>query len=244
MAKHSVLAVFAHPDDETSVGALLACLAAEGHDVYLASITSGQKGYREHAGIPAGEGLGRVREEELRAAARELGIHEPFLLGFEDQGIATPAVAEQVVRRLRSLYDETRPDVVLTFGADGITGHIDHRMAGDLATLVFQEQGPLAHKPRKLYYVAFPESLLEGSPLARERKLYTVSDRFITTEIDCRHTMDAAMRALACHRSQFAPDLMARLRGLHAELFGGRVFLRLALTAAGFPRERERSFFD
>jgi LmbE family N-acetylglucosaminyl deacetylase len=244
MAKRSVLAVFAHPDDETGVGPLLARLAREGHDVYLASITSGQKGFRTHAGIPPGEELGRVREEELRCAARQLGIHEPFLLGFEDQGIAPPAVAEQVARRIRLLFEETRPDVVITFGADGITGHIDHRIAGDLATLVFQQQALLAHKPRKLYYVAFPESVLEGSPLARERKLYPVSDRFVTTEIDCRDSLDAARRALECHRSQFAPELLARITNLHSELFRGRVFLRLALSSCPFPAARERSIFE
>jgi LmbE family N-acetylglucosaminyl deacetylase len=244
MAKYSVLSVFAHPDDETSVGPLLARLAREGHDVYLASITSGQKGFRAHAGIPVGEELGRVREEELRCAARQLGIHEPFLLGFEDQGIAPLDAAERAAHRLRLLFDETSPDVVITFGADGITGHIDHRIAGNLTTVVFQQQAPLAHQPRKLYYVAFPESLVEGSPLARQRKFYSVSDRFITTEIDCRDSLDAARRALECHRSQFTPELLARITTLHSELFRGRVFLRLALSSCPFPSARERSIFE
>jgi len=244
MGKHSILAVFAHPDDEMSVGALLARLAAGGHDVYLASVTSGQKGARAHAGIPAGEALGRAREEELRCAALQLGIHEPFLLGFEDQGIAAPAVMEQVARRLRLIFEETRPDVVITFGPDGVTGHPDHRITGEIATLVFQQQGLLAHKPRKLYYVALPESLFERHPLGRERTLYTVSDVFITTEIDCRDSLEASLRALECHRSQFAPELMSRLRDLHAELLAGRVFLRLALSAGGSPGSRERSIFE
>ena len=61
--KHTILAVFAHPDDETFIGGLLAKYAAEGHDVYLALTTSGQMG-AANTNIPKGERLGAAREEE------------------------------------------------------------------------------------------------------------------------------------------------------------------------------------
>ncbi len=75
----TILAVFAHPDDEISVGAVLAKYAAEGHDVYLVTATSGQAG-AGNTDIPAGPRLGAAREKEVRCSAGKLGIHEPILI--------------------------------------------------------------------------------------------------------------------------------------------------------------------
>jgi LmbE family N-acetylglucosaminyl deacetylase len=237
--KRSLLAVFAHPDDETSVGPLLARCAAEGHDVHLVSMTSGQKGFRPHFNVPAGDELGAVREQELRSAARALGIHEPFLFGFQDQGISTHAVAEEVATRLRDIIGRTRPDVLLSWGPDGITGHPDHRMASNIATVVFQQQGRLAHKPRKLYYVAFPETRV-----IRERAFLTVSDDLITTEIDCRAYLAPALAAIQCHMSQWQAERARQVHDVYARVFEGRVFLRLALSLVSPPPGREHSLFD
>jgi LmbE family N-acetylglucosaminyl deacetylase len=247
MEKQSVLAVFGHPDDETSAGPLLARSAAEGHDVYVASITSGQKGFRPHFGMPGGDALGAVREDELRRAARALGIHEPYLLGFEDQGISSHAVAEEVAARLREIIEETKADIVLTWGPDGITGHPDHRMASNIASVVFQQQGRLAHKPRKLYFVVFPESRFGGDPdpLKRERLFLTVSDEFVTTEIDCREYLAPALAAIRCHKTQWTPERMAEVHGMYERVFEGRVFLRLAMSRVPVRRDsREGSIFE
>jgi LmbE family N-acetylglucosaminyl deacetylase len=221
-------------------------LAAEGHDVYLVSITSGQKGFRPHFNMPMGDALGAVREEELRASARALGIHEPYLLGFEDQGISTHAVAEEVAARLREIIEVTRPDVVLTWGPDGITGHPDHRMASNITTVVFQQQSRLEHKPRKLYYVVFPESRFasDPDPLNRRRLFLTVSDDFVTTEIDCRAHLEPALAAIRCHKSQWRPERMEQVHGMYARVFDGRVFLRLALSRVAPPAARETSIWE
>jgi LmbE family N-acetylglucosaminyl deacetylase len=247
VTKHSLLAVFAHPDDETSVGPLLARYAAEGHDVYLVSITSGQKGFRPHCNMPVGDELGAVREGELRCAAHALGVHEPYLLGFQDQGISTHAVAEEVAARLREIIDQTKPDVLLTWGPDGITGHPDHRMTSNIATVVFQQQGRLAHKPRKLYCLVFPESRFaaDPDPLLRKRLFLTVSDDFVTTEIDCRAHLAPALAAIQCHKTQWRPERMLQVHEMYARVFDGRVFLRLALSRVPAPREaRETSLFE
>ncbi len=247
MGKHSVLAVFAHPDDETSVGPLLARSAAEGHDVYLVSITSGQKGFRAHFNMPVGDRLGAVREEELRAAARALGIHEPYLLGFQDQGISSHEAAEEVASRLRAIIEETKADVLVTWGPDGITGHQDHRMASNIAAVVFQQQSRLSHKPRKLYFLVFPESRFEAdpNPLSRKRLFLTVSDNFVTTEIDCREYLAPALAAIQCHKTQWRPERMLEVHGMYERVFEGRVYLRLAMSQVPLPRHgRETSIFD
>jgi LmbE family N-acetylglucosaminyl deacetylase len=238
----TILAIFAHPDDEQTVGHLLARYAKEGHQVYLATITSGQKGVRPHAGVPAGEALGKVREEEARCACKELGIHEPFLLGFQDQGISTPPEQAQVVERLRKIIDQVKPEVVITWGPDGVTGHADHRAASNLATEVFQNQGALVWKPRKLYYVAWPESRFTRTvpPFTAQRPPRLVADSMITTEIDARAGLEAARRALACHKTQYTPEEMKNMSAIVAETMQGRVYLRLALP----PARKERDLFE
>jgi LmbE family N-acetylglucosaminyl deacetylase len=194
------------------------------------SITSGQKGVA-HNNLEPGEALGAIREEELRCAAKQLGIHEPFFLRFQDQGISSLIVMERVAERLRDVINQTRPDVVITFGAGGVTGHIDHIVAGEITTQVFQNQSLLRHKPRKLYYVAFPESRMEHAPpRLRQRRLHLLSDCFITAEIDCSDFLEPAHRAMQCHKTQFPPEFLEQLRQMHRSVFGGHIFLRLALA--------------
>jgi LmbE family N-acetylglucosaminyl deacetylase len=243
LAKYSILAVFAHPDDEMSVSAMLAKYAHEGHDVYLASVTSGQKGVRAHFGMLAGDELGAVREAELRCAARQLGIHEPFLLGYQDQGISSAQVADEIAGRVRELFEQTRPDVVITWGPDGVTGHVDHGATGAIVTLAFQQQGLLHHKPRKLYYLALPESrmLAVPEPVRRKRPLYTVSDRFVTTVVDCREFVEQGLKAIECHRSQFSPERMEQFKEMTSRVFSDRVSLRLALSTVSYANGREDS---
>ena len=227
---HTLLAVFAHPDDEFTVGPLLARCAAEGHRAFLASITSGQKGAAPHAGIPPGDALGALREEELRRAAAALGIPEPLLLGFQDQGITTPDVADAVAGRLRSIIADLHPDVLITLGPDGITGHPDHRAASAIVTEVFQERRRLAWWPRKLYYTALPDSLLGAIPPPFDARLRTTADAFITTVVDCRAWLDAAGAAIRCHRTQWTPERMDQFDSLNRTVLGGRVHLRLAMA--------------
>ncbi len=246
MPRRSLLFIGAHPDDETTLAPLLVKYAREGHDVHLVSITSGQKGVRPHWGLPAGDVLGDVRAEEFRCSAQVLGLREPWLLGFQDQGIAPLEAFWEVKDRVREIVNEVRPDVIVTFGPDGITGHVDHRAAGDVATVVFQQRGLLMSDPKKLYYFGFPESIFGGNanPLARKRDFLLMSDRFITTVVDCSETLDAGLKSLDCHKSQFRPERMEQLKALYRGLLGGRVYLRLALTTLPWPRERESCLLE
>lgn len=237
----SILAIFAHPDDEFSIGPLLAKYAAEGHSVRLCSITSGQKGAPPHAKLPPGDRLGAVREQELQCAAEALGVPRPILLGFQDQGIANAPASDEVAARVRGLIETFAPDVLITFGPDGITGHPDHRAASYIVTEVFQQQGRLAHKPRKLYYTAFPESLCAALPPPFDARLRVTSDEWITTVVDCRGFLDRASAAIRCHRTQWLPARMDQFDALNRTVLQGRVFLRLAVP---FPHHRETSLLD
>lgn len=241
--KGSILAVLAHPDDETSVGPLLAKYAAAGHDVYLVSITSGQKGTASNPTL-SGDELGAAREEELRCAAKCLGIHPPVLLGYQDRGISDPAIMDEITGRLRDIVEDKRPDVIITWGPDGITGHPDHRAASNLATEVFQQRPKLRHKPHKLYHVGLPESRMAHAPQGI-RPLRTVSDEFITTVIEAGSFLDAATAAIRCHKTQWNAARVKELDEMNRKMLEGRIYLRLAISDV--PRAsgvRETDIFE
>ena len=130
-----LLGIFAHPDDETlGTGGTLARYASEGVETYLVTATRGERGWfgppEEDPGLTA---LGQMRERELAAAARVLGVKEHWLLdaivGELDQAPA-PAITARLVDIIRTV----RPDVVLTFDPFGVYGHPDHIAICQLAT--------------------------------------------------------------------------------------------------------------
>lgn len=242
--KHTVLAVFAHPDDESVVGPLLAKCADEGHNVHLAIITSGQMG-NANTDIPKGDQLGAAREQEARCSCKALGIHPPLLLRFMDGGICSHEAIPKIVERVREVFDEVEPDVVITWGPDGLSGHPDHRTATNAVTQVFQERRKLRHNPRKLYYAAWPESRLKELPesLRRWRSLRWIADEFVTTEVKATQYVEQTYRSMQCHKTQWTQERIDQNRKLFQTVLAGSVFLRLALTDLPFPNSRETDIF-
>jgi LmbE family N-acetylglucosaminyl deacetylase len=129
-----VLGIFAHPDDETvCAGGTLAKYAGAGADVRVVSLTRGGAGQIRDASAATRATLREVREKELDAAGRELGLTETRCLDFVDGGLAD--VDNEILIRLASeLLTELDPDVVITFGADGFSGHGDHIAVGAAVT--------------------------------------------------------------------------------------------------------------
>jgi len=229
----TLLAVFAHPDDEGVVGPLLARYAREGVRVHLAIATDGRHGVRDFAGIPAGDPLVRARAEEARCAAEKLGIQPPVLLGLPD-GIArsegSPADAignlARLVLEVRKLFTTVRPDAVVTWGPDGMSGHPDHRLVSAVVTQVFQEDEP--GWPRNLYYPGFPRDRAATLPaIPGVPPLPLTGERYLTVRVPYEdRDAQRARESFACHRSQFTPPeqegLFAVVRHFHA----GAVALR------------------
>jgi LmbE family N-acetylglucosaminyl deacetylase len=121
----TLMGVWAHPDDESYLaGGLMAAVAAAGGRVINVSATAGERG-----DDPAGRSPGAIasgRTGELRSAMTELGVAEVELLGLPDGGCAE-VPGSRGERQIDELLARYEPDVVVTFGDDGITGHADHR---------------------------------------------------------------------------------------------------------------------
>lgn len=222
--RHKLVAVFAHPDDERIVGPLLARYAREGHDVYLVIATDGRKGVREHAGIPAGDSLAHVRAEEARCAARELGIHPPILLGFEDAGLASFESLEGLRSDVDSVLRDLQPDAVITFGPEGGTGHPDHRLVGDVVTEVVQGGG--TGIPPALYYPSLPAERMKDAPPAQPH-VTPIPQRYLPIAVPfAPGDLEAGRRVFACHRTQYTPTEMDAINRYLAHGFDGAVHLR------------------
>ncbi len=129
LQRYSLLAVFAHPDDESiACGGLLASCADAGVQVSVCCATGGELG--STAGMPASPVPGpadvrRARVEELRNATRILGVTTVVVLDYED-GMLPWIEAERLEADIRDTIVRLRPDVVVTFGDDGLYGHPDH----------------------------------------------------------------------------------------------------------------------
>ena len=211
----TLLAIFAHPDDEATVSPVLAKYAAEGIKVYLATATDGRLGVNKHAGIPAGDSLAAVRKLELSCAAEKLGINPPIMFGLHDQlkmGEGMAAFNQQMdsLRKgVVKLFNELKPDVVLTWNASGWTGHHDHRLVGAVVTEVFDSKN--WEKPTQLYYSAIPNGKLpEGSPLT----LATVDINYLPITVPISDSDYAKSKeSWLCHKSQYTPEM---IEGMHS----------------------------
>lgn len=259
-----VLGIFPHPDDEAySCGGTFARLSDEGAQIEIVCATRGEGGRDRRSQPVAGEALGRVREEELRAACRVLGVAPPRFLDLPDGGVAT-CDFPTIVGRLVAIMRELRPHIVVTLGPDGVYGHPDHLALYRLVIAAFgaagggerfpEERFGPAWQPHRLVCAAFPRGLFRpqydrmnvspDSPTMRgidPDKLGTEPGE-IAAAIDIRPYAERKLQAIACHRSQlpdgdpyqlFPEDIVQRL--LAFELF---------TLAAGVPLERRAQRLD
>jgi N-acetyl-1-D-myo-inositol-2-amino-2-deoxy-alpha-D-glucopyranoside deacetylase len=218
----NILAIFAHPDDESFFCAgTLAKYAEAGHDVYLICATSGEEGEILHpaVSVPADskrEVLGKLRQAELQDACKALGIHPPIFLGYNDSGFPlTAALANpqafahkdvfNIASQLVALFDKIKPSVVITFDPYGMYGHIDHIIIHRAATAAFwltdHSKSPA---PKRLYYPVrnHPDDLEE--PIA---PFLNMSRASLAATIDVRAQATKIRAALSAHRSQVGPEM-------------------------------------
>ncbi len=121
--------MWAHPDDESYLGGgLMAAAAAAGGRVVNVTATLGEHGTDDPVALPPAR-LAGIRRQELQNALAAMGVHESVHLGFEDGTVETVDTA-MGVRRISTVLDEVDPDVVVTFGPDGFTGHPDTSRSG------------------------------------------------------------------------------------------------------------------
>lgn len=183
MKKETILAVLAHPDDESfGMGGTLALYAERGVDVHLVCATRGEVGEMDEKYMQGFHSIAERRESELRCAAGILGLAGVHFLDYRDSGMpgspdnahpnalfAQPieTVAEKVVAYIRDL----KPAVVITFDPIGGYRHPDHIAIHQATVLAFENannadfapEAGLPFQPRKLYFHTFSKGFLRIS---------------------------------------------------------------------------------
>jgi len=226
-APRTLVAVFAHPDDESIVSPALARYAREGAKVYVVVATDGRKGVSAHAHIPAGDSLATVRAGEARCSANALGAQPPILLGFEDAGLSvlSPWPGEpldRLAKRIETTLRDVHADAVITWGAEGGYGHQDHRLVGDVVTQVFQAGN--APSSAKLYYPGFLAERIAAAPRWFGTHVYPTSPAFLSAHVAYdERDLAAAHRALTCHKSQATDAEMEESFTTLQKIWGGDV---------------------
>ena len=263
MSDLRLMAVFAHPDDESlGLGGTLARYAAEGVATSLVTATPGDRGrFFSNEERPSDEEVGRVRAGELHRAASVLGVREVTLLDYRD-GRLDEADPAEIVGRIAGEMRRQRPQVVVTFGPDGAYGHPDHiaisqftaaaaTVAADAAADVAGE----AHRVAKLYYMVNTKrvwdlyqtsfkklvSVVDG----QEREAQPWPEWMITTHVDARAHWRTVWEAVRCHETQMA--IYGKLDDLttlqHEVMWGEQHFYRVFSTVNG-GRRRETDLFE
>lgn len=176
----TILAVLAHPDDESfGLGGTLALYARRGYNTYLVCATRGEAGTVDAEYLNGFKDTAELRTDELLRAAKHLGLKEVFFLGYRDSGMPgmednlhpdaqinhpIDEVAGRIVKYIRDL----KPDIVLTFDPIGGYKHPDHihvHLATKLAfdrsdDASFHPEAGAPFKPQALYYQVFPREFL------------------------------------------------------------------------------------
>lgn len=175
----TILAVLAHPDDESfGMGGTLAKYARDGHNVHLICATRGEAGEVAPEYLEGYDSIAACRESELRCAAAILGLVGVHFLDYRDSGMEgspdnqhpmalAAAPIDEVTGKIVKYIRQLRPEVVLTFDPNGGYFHPDHIAINRAAEKAFHAAGDAdkypgelpPHQPVKLYFHIFPRRM-------------------------------------------------------------------------------------
>ena len=236
----TMMAVHAHPDDEaSSTGGVLASYAAQGIRTVVVTCTNGEFGDAQGGVKPGQDGhdeqaVARLRLAELRESCAILGVTDLELLGYHDSGMPEWDYKDrpdafcnipqaQVAARISGLIERYRPQVLVTYDANGFYGHPDHIQAHRVAWRAFELAGP--EGPAKFYATAGPDS-----------------DQ-VTTEIDGEAYFGQKLAAMRAHATQItvSPPYFALSDGIQRLARGVECYTLLAGPRG--PGDREADLF-
>lgn len=190
----TIVAIFAHPDDEAMGPAGTIAKLAKTHDVHIICVTNGDAAGKTPE---EKEAIAEIRKEELRKSAKILGVKEIHFLEYHDGELCNNMyhkLAEQIQKKLEAM----RPKVVVTFEHRGVSGHIDHIVVSFVTTFVTCR---LSFVKKTMYYCL------------NKRRREQITDYFIyypkgyeeneiDEVVDISEEWEQKVKAMYCHQSQ------------------------------------------
>jgi LmbE family N-acetylglucosaminyl deacetylase len=157
----SVLAIFAHPDDEQLITGLLIRAEREGAVTRMITATKGEAGTpRPQVSRP--EDLGLIRHAEVLKNGYALGVQEQQVWEYPDSGLSDLEYGGFVARIERQISD-WEPDLVVTFWPEsGFSDHADHKRVGLAATQAVRNliDTEPASAPSSMAYILAPRRMM------------------------------------------------------------------------------------
>ena len=245
----TLVSFHAHPDDESiGTGGTIARAAAAGHRVVLVVATRGELGEPVPGVLADDEQLTLRRTAEVYESARVLGVDRVEFLGYTDSGMMGEptnempwcfwqADVEAAARRLATILEEERPDVITVYDDNGGYGHPDHiqvhrvgQRAAELAGVAIVAQGTMN---RDLIARAMEEAAAlgvdvpGGADAEVDRSGFGKPEAELTHVVDTGAVVDQKRASMLAHRSQIGPDhfMAAMPQEAFAFVFGTEWFL-------------------
>ena len=197
----TILVVSAHPDDETLFsGGTLAMYAQKGHDIFILETTRGEGGEVGEPPLTTRENLAAFREQEVRQAARILGVRDIFFLPYIDPYMEINGIARRIdapladfAAAIETYVQKIDPDLVITHGSNGEYGHPQHIYTHRATRLALHSGRPST---------ALMSWSAWHAPSERERILNKDDHADIISDIRPWH--DIKVAAALCHKTQHA----------------------------------------
>jgi LmbE family N-acetylglucosaminyl deacetylase len=233
MKKHTIMGIFAHPDDETfGPGGTFAKYSARGHRTVVLTATSGQAG--QASGLTVDTTIGEIRKKELRNATKLLGISRHIQLNFYDGTLnefQIPLLQDYILHEVA----KEKPDVIIVYEREGISLHLDH-IAVTKAVIGLYDSDIIS--PKKIYYFGLPEEIIRF--FGREGGLPDEKQAVI----DISGCLEIKKKAMNAHKSQMK-DVKRMLERYELANKQGKDFMtheyfslaRTALKGLSFPEK-------
>jgi LmbE family N-acetylglucosaminyl deacetylase len=262
------MAVHAHPDDEaSSTGGVLATYSDEGVRTVVVTCTNGEFGDAPGGVKPGQDGhdeaqVAQLRLSELRQSGKILGVTDLELLGYHDSGMPDWDYKDRpdafcniptadVAARIGGLIERYRPQVVITYDAEGPYQHPDHVHAAEATVAAVAASTAQGGLPAKLYLTAMRgsdwqkvwEALRElgadvpgpESVTDEMRQQMEAIEQRITTTVDIMPVLARKREALFAHASQIEESWFSKIPPeIAAQAFGKETFIR-ASDSTGAP---------
>lgn len=190
-----LLAIFAHPDDESfGPAGTIARHAYSGHQVGIVTLTRGEAGSLGISSQLSADELARRRIGELHCAARTLGVNYLKIFDLPDKKLSGVA-NQRGINLIQSQIDSFKPDVLLTFHEQGISGHPDHQT---VSRWVVEAMKNSQENIKLLLYGILPEQAAQ----IPQRKFFPMQPSEVTHRISVKDYLKFKIEAIQCHVTQ------------------------------------------
>jgi LmbE family N-acetylglucosaminyl deacetylase len=237
----TVLAVWAHPDDESFVaGGLLAAASDAGSRIVCLTATRGERGTADPDRWHTAR-LARTRARELAAAQAVLGIDEQRWLPFEDGACHTVSPGRGMALVAQVIAD-VQPDTIVSFGPDGLTGHTDHQAVSRWASHAWAATGSSARLLWAAITADTKKRMAEAEPVAKA--FYpgypsVAPDHSVAIRLDLTgDLLDRKFSAIRAHATQSAALVHRLGEDAFRRWWATETYIDVGSTSAIVPDDR------